>query len=50
MIAALARAARVLDEPRYLEAARAAVDFILDADENGRTDGSSTGSARGRRP
>jgi uncharacterized protein len=29
MIAALARAARVLGEPRYLEAARAAIGFIL---------------------
>ena len=29
MIAALARAARVLEEPRYLEAARAAIDFTL---------------------
>jgi len=29
MIAALARAARVLNEPRYLDAARAAVEFIL---------------------
>ncbi|MDO8942413.1 MAG: AGE family epimerase/isomerase, partial [Desulfobacterales bacterium] len=29
MIAALARAARVLDEPRYLEAAREAITFIL---------------------
>ena len=29
MIAALARAARVLNEPRYLEAARKAIDFIL---------------------
>ncbi len=29
MIAALARAARVLDEPRYLDAARTAIDFLL---------------------
>jgi uncharacterized protein YyaL (SSP411 family) len=29
MIAALARAARVLNEPRYLHAARQAIDFIL---------------------
>jgi uncharacterized protein len=29
-VAALARAARVLDEPRYLEAARAALLFLLD--------------------
>ena len=49
MIAALARAARVLDEPRYLEAARTAIEFIRSRAADGRRHGSSTASARGRR-